>query len=74
MGASDSRCRITRTDQAESPWVGFCTVVTINELKDELQMPNGNKHKFVYTNNGLRILEGEHKGFYLVQNLDFVSE
>lgn len=70
MGAAESKYRITRTDEEQSPWVGFCTVVTIDEINDELQMPNGDKHKFKFTRNGLKILEGEHKGFYSVQNLD----
>lgn len=62
MGAAESRYRITRTDHRISPWVGFCTVISISE--DELCMPNGDKHKFVFTENGLQITEGEHKGHY----------
>lgn len=65
MGSSESKYRITRTDEMSSPWVGLCTVVTINEDAQELQMPNGDKHKFIFINDkGLRILEGEHKGYY----------
>ena len=70
MGSSGSRFRITRTDEEHSPWVGFCTVVEINEILEELCMPNGDKHKFVFINNGLKILEGEHKGFYHLEKLD----
>lgn len=70
MGSSESRFRITKTDEKQSPWVGFCTVVTIDEINDELCMPNGDKHKFVFTNNGLKILEGEHRGFYCLEKLD----
>ena len=67
MGADQSRYRITRTDETQ-PWVGFCTVVTIDELGKELVMPNGSKHKFIFiSDKGLRILEGEHKGYYDVQ-------
>ena len=68
MGADQSRYRITRTDEQASPWVGFCTVVTIDEIGEELVMPNGSKHKFIFiSDKGLRILEGEHKGYYDVQ-------
>ena len=68
MGASESRYRITKTENIGPPWVGLSTVVTINEMKDKLVMPNGEKHKFIFINNkGLRILEGKHKGYYDVQ-------
>ena len=70
MGSSDSRLRIMRTDQAGSPWVGFCTVVTVDEIYDEVRMPNGDKYKFQYIKDGLQILEGEHKGVYSFERLD----
>jgi len=65
MGGGESKYRITRTDQTTSPWIGLCVVVTINETGRELKMPNGDIHKFIFINNkGLRILHGEHKGYY----------
>ena len=65
MGSSESKYRITRTDEQSSPWVGFCTVVTIGEMEEELQMPNGDRYKFIFVgNSGLRITEGKHKGYY----------
>ena len=67
MGAGESRYRITKSINRSSPWVGFCTVVTINEISSQLCMPNGDKHKFIFTNNGLQITEGEHAGHYKVQ-------
>ena len=68
MGSTGSKYRITRTDEQASPWVGFCTVVTIDELEEELEMPTGQRYKFIFIgNNGLRITEGEHKGYYDVE-------
>jgi len=67
MGANESRYRITRTINRNSPWLGFCTVVKINEISSELYMPNGEKHKFIFTKNGLQITEGEHAGHYKVE-------
>tara|TARA_Y100000992_G_C21098135_1_gene411276 strand:- start:166 stop:384 length:219 start_codon:yes stop_codon:yes gene_type:complete len=65
MGSSESMYRITRTDEQASPWVGFCTVVRIDQIGEELQMPNGERYKFMFVGNrGLRITEGEHKGYY----------
>jgi len=69
MGASESKFRISQTVHRTSPWVGFCTVVSIDEFLEELVMPNGDKHKFVFTRNGLRITQGEHKGDYKVENI-----
>jgi hypothetical protein len=70
MGAVETKYR--KTIEEKSPWVGFCVVVTIDENETELQMPNGEKHKFKFTKNGLQILEGEHKGHYSVQKLDLI--
>jgi len=68
MGASESKYRITRTDAPNSPWTGFCAVVTIDEIGQELCMPNGEKHRFIFINDkGLRIVEGPHKGYYDLQ-------
>ena len=69
MGSSESICRITRTDKDASPWVGFCTVVKIDALKDKLEMPNGDSYTYVFENKGLRITEGEHEGFYSVETI-----
>mgnify|MGYP006078377399 CR=1 FL=1 len=70
MGADESKYRITRTDSAESPWLGFCTVIGMNETKDKLIMPDGSKHKFLFINkHGIRILEGRHRGYYDLENI-----
>ena len=69
MGAAESKYRINRTDNLSSPWTGFCTVVTLDKVSSELCMPNGEKHKFVFTRNGLKITEGEHRGEYTLEVL-----
>ena len=68
MGNGDSKYRIIKTYEEGSPWVGFCAVVSIDKIQQELKMPNGDKYKFIFINKfGLRILEGEHKGYYDMQ-------
>lgn len=69
MGSDGSKYRITKTLNKSSPWRGFCVIVTINEIKEELVLPNGEKHKFVFNNKGLQILEGAHKGCYKIENV-----
>ena len=69
MGANESMYRITRTEREASPWVGLSVVVKINGKKEELKMPNGDKHNYVFEKDGLRITKGEHKGFYSLQTI-----
>jgi hypothetical protein len=68
MGANESMYRITRTVR-KAPWVGLAAVVKLDEIKCELKMPNGDKHSYVLENDGLRIICGEHKGFYKLDQI-----
>lgn len=59
--------RITRTDYKEKEhWQGFSTVVTLDEL---LHFYNGETCRYVVEDSTLNILDGVHKGSYLLQKI-----
>ena len=62
MGQSETKYLITSTvNETEGGWEGLSAVIT---LGSHAVFPNGLKYEFIRFNNGLRITEGPHKGFY----------
>ena len=63
--------RITRTEaniklSDATIWTGLCVVV---ELDDKAVFPNGETYKYKRVRQGLRLLDGPHKGVYKLDKI-----
>lgn len=72
MGTSESKFRITKTEKNGNPWIGFCTVVQINEITSTLTMPNGEQCDYIRLDNKIKIVSGENKGIYKLENITHI--